>query len=101
MLGGAPYGYRYVSKRDGQGQASYEINDEQAAVVKQIFEWVGRDRVSLGEVSRRLQEKGVVTAKGKAFWDRSTVWGILKNPTFMGSAAFGKSRAGPRRAQRG
>lgn len=99
VLSGAPYGYRYVSKRDGQGCASYEIHDEQAAVVKQMFEWVGRDRVSLGEVSRRLQDKGVVSAKGKSWWDRTSVWGILKNPAYMGSAAFGKTRTGPRRAQ--
>jgi site-specific DNA recombinase len=99
VLSGAPYGYRYVSKRDGQGHASYEIHEEQAAVVKQMFEWVGRDRVSLGEVSRRLQAKGVASATGKSWWDRTSVWGILKNPAYMGSAAFGKTRTGPRRAQ--
>jgi len=38
VLGGAPYGYRYISKRDGGGEASYEINDEQAAVVEQVFD---------------------------------------------------------------
>jgi site-specific DNA recombinase len=99
VLSVAPYGYRYVSKRDGDGQAAYEINEEQAIVVKQIFEWVGRDRVSLGEVSRRLKEKGIGSAKGKSFWDRSSVWGILKNPAYKGSAVFGKTRIGPRRPQ--
>ncbi len=99
VLSGAPYGYRYISKRDGQGRASYEILEEQAAVVQQIFEWVGRDRVSIGEVSRRLRQQGVVSAKGKSWWDRTSVWGILKNPAYMGSAAFGKTRMGPRRAQ--
>ena len=99
VLSGAPYGYRYICKRDGDGQASYEINEEQATVVKQIFEWVGIDRVSLGEVSRRLKEKGIVSARGKSWWDRTSVWGILKNPAYMGSAAFGKTRSGPRRAQ--
>jgi site-specific DNA recombinase len=99
VLSGAPYGYRYVSKRDGQGRASYEIHEEHAAVVKQMFEWVGRDRLSIGEVSRRLKEKGIVSAKGKSCWDRTSVWGILKNPAYSGSAAFGKTRMGPRRTQ--
>jgi site-specific DNA recombinase len=99
VLSGAPYGYRYVSKRDGQGRASYEIHEEQAAVVKQVFEWVGRDRLSIGEVSRRLKEKGIVSAKGKSYWDRTSVWAILKNPAYKGSAAFGKTRMGPRRTQ--
>lgn len=99
VLSGAPFGYRYIRKREGQGQAAYEIDDERAAVVKQMFEWVGRDRVSIGEVSRRLKERGVASPKGKPWWDRTSVWAILKNPAYMGSAAFGKTRTGPRRPQ--
>jgi site-specific DNA recombinase len=38
-------------------------------------------------------------ARRKSWWDRTSVWGILKNPAYMGSAAFGKTRSGPRRAQ--
>ena len=33
-----------------------------------------------------------VTASGKPYWDRSTVWGILQNPAYMGRAAFEKHR---------
>ena len=99
VLGGAPYGYRYISKRDGGGEASYEIHDEQAAVVKQIFEWVGRDRISIGEVSRRLKVKAIPSATGKSWWDRTSIWAMLKNPAYQGSAAFGKTRVGPRRSQ--
>src|SRR5262249_33560837 len=32
-------------------------------------------------------------------WDRSVVWGILKNPAYQGTAAFGKTRLEPRRPQ--
>ena len=99
VLCGAPYGYRYVSKREGGGEAAYEIHDEQAMVVRQIFAWVGRDRVSIGEVSRRLKAKAIPSATGKSWWDRATVWGMLKNPAYQGSAAFGKTRTGPRRPQ--
>jgi site-specific DNA recombinase len=99
VLGGAPYGYRYVSKRDGGGEASYEIYDAQAAVVKQVFEWVGRDRLSIGEVSRRLKAKTIPSATGKLWWDRTSIWAMLKNPAYKGSAAFGKTRTGPRRPQ--
>jgi len=54
VLSGAPYGYRYIGKHDGDGVARYEIVEEQAQVVRQIFDWVGRDRLSIGEVCRRL-----------------------------------------------
>ena len=96
VLAAAPYGYRYISKRDGGGVARYEIDEERARVVRQIFTWVGRDRVSLGEVCRRLRHQGCLTRHGKPRWDRYTVWNLLKNPAYAGTAAFGKTRAGPR-----
>lgn len=99
VLSAAPFGYRYITRREGDGQAAYEINDEQAAIVREVFEWVGRDRLSIGEVTRRLRSEGVKTATGKDWWDRTSVWGMLKNPAYMGFAAFGKTRKGPRRSQ--
>ncbi|HOX60244.1 MAG TPA: recombinase family protein, partial [Verrucomicrobiota bacterium] len=97
VLSGAPYGYRYVSKREGDGEAGYQVVFEQARVVSQVFEWVGRDRLSIGEVCRRLLREGIPSPRGKSSWDRSTAWGILRNPAYKGSAAFGKTRNGPRR----
>jgi site-specific DNA recombinase len=94
VLSGAPYGYQYVRKQDGGGQARYEIQLDEARVVRQIFDWVGRERVSLNEVCRRLQQAGARTRRGKTTWDRTTVWGILKNPAYAGEAAFGKTRVG-------
>jgi len=95
VLSGAPYGYRYIPKTDGGGRARYEIVLEEARVVRQMFAWVGRDRLSIGEVCRRLTMAGERTRTGKTVWDRSTVWAMLRNPAYMGSAAFGKTRAGP------
>lgn len=97
VLSGAPYGYRYISKEEGGGETCYQIVYEEARVVKQIFEWVGRDGLSMSEVCRRLQSQGVRTRTGKTCWDRTTVWGMLKNPAYTGSARFGKTRAGERR----
>jgi site-specific DNA recombinase len=94
VLSGAPYGYRYVSKHDGDGQACYQVVFEEARVVRQMFEWVGRDRLSIGEVCRRLKQQEIVTRTGKHYWDRTTVWGMLKNPAYKGTAAFGKTRVG-------
>jgi site-specific DNA recombinase len=97
VLSGAPYGYQYISKQEGGGQAHYQIILEEARVVRQVFEWVGRDGLSLGEVCRRLKSEGIRTRTGKTYWDRATVWGMLKNPAYKGSAGFGKTRIGERR----
>ena len=105
VLSGAPYGYRYIGKQEGAGQARYEIRLEEARVVRQIFAWVGQERCSLGEVCRRLQKQGTPSPKGKSYWDRTTVWGILRNPAYRGTAGFGKTQIGELRkrlrAQRG
>ena len=42
VLGGAPYGYRYATLAEGGGEARYDIVEDQAQVVHQIFDWVGR-----------------------------------------------------------
>jgi site-specific DNA recombinase len=100
VLSGAPYGYRYVSKHEGDGQARYQVVAEEARVVRKIFEWVGQERCSIGEVCRRLQREGVLTRTGKSAWDRSVIWSYLKNPAYKGTAAFGKTRAGALKPQR-
>src|SRR3989442_5989930 len=95
VLSGAPYGYRYVTKYEGGGQARYEPIPDEVRVVRQVFDWVGRDRLTIGEVCRRLTQAGEVTRTGKTVWDRSAVWGMLKNPAYRGHAAFGKTRQEP------
>jgi site-specific DNA recombinase len=105
VLGGAPYGYRYIKKDEGGGAARFEIVLDEARVVRQVFHWVGQERATIGEVVRRLTAAKERTHMGKTVWDRTTVWDMLKNPAYMGMAAFGKTQAGPLgprlRAQRG
>jgi site-specific DNA recombinase len=104
VLSGAPYGYRYIRKDDGGGAARYEIVLDEARVVRQVFSWIGHDRVTIGEVARRLNSAGERTRAGHT-WERSVIWAMLKNPAYQGQAAFGKTKAGPLgprlRAQRG
>jgi site-specific DNA recombinase len=76
VLSGAPYGYRYVSKYAGGGQARYALIPEEARVVRQVFDWIARDRLTIGEVCRRLTQAGEVTRTGKTAWDRSVLWGM-------------------------
>src|SRR5881398_1654733 len=84
VLSGAPYGYRYIAKYAGGGQARYEIVPDEARLIRQVFDWIGRDRLTIGEVCRRLTQAGERTRTGKTVWDRSAVWGMLKHPAYMG-----------------
>src|SRR5262249_8114068 len=64
----ARYGYRYISKQHGDGVARFEIDPAEAEVVRQIFEWFARDCVSIREISRRLNARGLRTRQGKERW---------------------------------
>ena len=99
VLSNAPYGYRYIRKQFDGAPAQYVIELPEAATVRQIFHWVGVERLSLGEVCRRLGEAQIETQSGKAYWDRSVVWQMLQNPAYIGRAAYGKTKSrapGPR-----
>jgi site-specific DNA recombinase len=105
VLSGAPSGYRYGPQYGGGGQACYEMVPDEARVVGHVFAWVGHDRLTIGAVCRRLTRAGERTRTGKTIWDRSVVWGMLKNPAYRGTAACGKTQQTPwrprLRAQRG
>jgi site-specific DNA recombinase len=97
VLSGAPYGYLYIAAGQGGGAAEYRVHLEEAGIVRQIYEWVGRDRLTIGEVGRRLKKQAVPSPKGKGTWTRGTIWSLLKNPAYKGTAAFGKTKLGERR----
>jgi site-specific DNA recombinase len=96
-LAAAPYGYRYVKKHEGGGQARYEIVPERARIVQQIFAWVARERLSLSEVCRRLQARGEPSPSGRRYWQVSTITNVLNNPAYKGTAAYGARQVVPRR----
>ncbi len=92
----AAYGYRYIDKHTNGGEASFDIIEEEAEIVRKIFNWVGKERLTLGEISRRLQRDQIITKTGKTYWDRGTIYYMLKNPAYKGQAAFGRKRTGTR-----
>jgi site-specific DNA recombinase len=90
VLSGAPFGYRYVRKSE-HADARYEVVAHEAAVVAELFARYADGGVAIGELARWLSGLGVVTRTGKPRWDRSTVWGMLRNPAYAGRACFGKT----------
>ena len=91
VLSCAPYGYRYVKKSE-HSEGFWEIDEVQAQIVREVFDRYISDDVSIGELARWLTRRGVPTRTGKAVWDRSSVWGMLRNTAYRGQAAFGKTK---------
>ena len=79
-----PYGYRYVRAQKPH-PASVVVEACEAEVVRQIFTWVGVEKLALRAVSRRLEEQGVKPRSGKR-WASGTLLGILRNQSYIGLA---------------
>jgi len=95
VLSGAPYGYRYVRKTDTTA-AYYEVIDAEAIVVRLIYEAYTRQGLSINAIARLLNQREVPTRTETTRWERSTVWGLLRNPAYRGRACYGKTELRPR-----
>ena len=91
VLSGAPFGYRYVRKTDLCG-AAYEVIEHEAALVAEMFRRYADDGASIADLARWMGSAGAVTRTGKHRWDRSVIWGMLRNPAYAGTAVFGKTQ---------
>src|SRR2546427_11516434 len=95
VLSGAPYGYRYVRKSDTSA-AFYEVIEAEAKVVRMVSEIYTQQGLSIQAIARLLNERQIATRTGKGRWERSTVWGMLRNPAYRGTACYGKTGLRPR-----
>jgi site-specific DNA recombinase len=95
VLSGAPFGYRYVGKSD-TSVAFYEVIEAEAKVVRMVFEIYTQQRLSINAIARLLNERQIATRTGRGRWERSTVWGMLRNPAYRGTACYGKTEQRPR-----
>src|SRR5215475_10675849 len=91
VLTGAPFGCRYVRKTPDAG-ARYEVVPHEAALVAEMFRRYADDGAAIAGLRRWLTAEGVATRTGKERWDRSVIWGMLRNPAYAGTAVFGKTR---------
>ena len=93
-MSGAPYGYRYIRRTD-EVPAAYVVDEAEARVVRRVYEMYTVEGLSIGEITRRLNTEGVPARKASR-WERSVVWGVLRNSAYRGVACFGKTRISAR-----
>lgn len=87
------YGYRYVVKQE-KVHGYYEINEDEARVVRMVFDWIDQDGLTLRGIVRKLQELGIRPRKSKrGVWATSTLSKLLKSKAYIGEAHWGSSYA--------
>ena len=86
-----PYGFRYIAKRSTDGEPGHlEILPAEAAIVRQMYEWVDQDGLSAQKVVARLNEIGVRPRKGGQRWQKSSVLRILRSEVYSGVWYYNK-----------
>ncbi len=77
------FGYKYVCGK-GIGEGIRYPNKGETEWVRQIFKWYTEESLSIRKVAHRLTSLGVRTPSGQQGWASATIYGILKQPAYMG-----------------
>ncbi|MBK8500926.1 MAG: recombinase family protein [Saprospiraceae bacterium] len=62
VLCGAPYGFNYIKKTDVTA-ARYEINEDQALVVREVYQLYAEEFLSIGAITGQLNARKVPTKR--------------------------------------
>jgi site-specific DNA recombinase len=91
--GETPFGYRRVGEK---GKYVWEVIEEEAEIVRLIFQWYASEKIGVYLIVRRLTERHTPTPsdarqsntrnrkRGFAEWNNTTVYKILRNSSYIG-----------------
>ena len=94
----APYGYVRVPRR-GDQPAHLVINEEQAAVVRRIFDDYVVGGRSIRQITRGLNDDNIPSAAGGR-WATGTVGRLLRREVYVGRLYLNRTKMEPRPGQR-
>ena len=80
-----PYGYDILKTKTAR---TLIPNEDEAPIVKNIFEWFVNESLSARKIAERLDAMGVPTYSGDEEWSSATIKTILTNPTYMGKVKW-------------
>src|SRR5258708_2493445 len=86
------FGYEYMRKTP-TSPAALVVNEEQAAVVRSIFEMFASGDFGLVTISRWLEERRIATRTGRERWNMDQVKFMLKNETYAGTRYYNRITA--------
>lgn len=87
-----PYGYRFVPKSKDH-PATYGIDEQEAVTVKTIFNWFLKEKLTGTAIARRLEREGVPSRSQFNKWWPSSIYAILKNEAYTGTAYMYKTKS--------
>ena len=90
-----PYGYTYAARKYG-GDGKIRVDDDEAAMVRQLFAWYATEGATLVGTLRKMNASPWKTRRGKSLWNAGTVLGMLRNEWYIGKAYYNRRSNGMR-----
>ena len=88
--GVTPYGYERTWTIEGKRKCpTLEIVEDEATVVKMIFDWYGNEGIGATKICQRLNAMGIKARKG-GIWKKSSITNIIKNEHYIGKVVIRK-----------
>lgn len=88
----APYGYDRKKNANSKGW-TLEPNENEATVVRQIFDWYvkgdGKRRLGVSLLARKLNDLHIPPRKG-GVWVPASIQGMIDNPVYIGKIAYNR-----------
>lgn len=97
--GSIPYGYDLVElgrvNKRNKPVPDLVINEEEAAVVRQIYHLMVEEGYGTNRVAQYLNDHGVKTKRDTTLWRGTSVRAIINNPIYKGVLHFGDELSQP------
>jgi hypothetical protein len=87
-----PYGYRHMPKKHG-GDGQIRVNEEEAALVRQVFEWYAQEGMTLYGLLGRVNASRWYTRAGRKEWSATTLLRMLRCEWYLGRAYYNRTRS--------
>ena len=85
-----PYGYNIVK---GKKLRTLVPNDDEAPIVKMIFDWFVNENMTTGKIAEKLTLMGVPTYHDEPEWSKHTLNTLLMNPVYKGKVRWNNRMA--------
>ena len=86
--GNLPFGYKLVhqgrTNKKNQPVRDLMIDEEEASIVREIFDMLANRGYGTNRVAQYLNDKGIKTKRGTTLWRGTSVRALINNPIYIG-----------------
>ena len=87
------YGYDKITITDGKRKCpTLAINEEQANIVRTIFDWYVNENIGTQTIADRLNDLSITPPKASK-WSADSIRTIVENPTYIGKVRWNTRKA--------